>query len=799
MPTELEHEQNLLHRLRDSDDPAALREAGHLRTIYHDRQMDGLAQDAYQAAKGEGRAPAGWTRLSEHQELIAEYAERLHTTPAELRRTLHPDISGFRAEIYLPDAAMQQAGYKPTLAIKGSSGEVMTSDGKRHDTTTEDFAANNFPQSVGLETDYYDRAMQLGYELKQAGVDFESTGHSLSGGMVAAIAAVTGTHSTTFNAAGLNPTTTERFAQQNPGVIIPKDLTHLITNYQVQGELLSDGVQSNFHNMDALRRMELGGVLKEAGDVLQHVPEARDLFAQKVGAGLSPEAQLTVNAFVNKLATGDVSSMLHDLPLAAGSQHVLAATTRDAKGHLVPRVQVTSLPEDTRLVTPLLESLAVVAAGARVGQRGGEVLATGGHLAAEGLHLTGSGIEGTAKQFGAGVHAMTRAEGAVVQAGEHALGAALANARTAQAEISARVHQGLGEAQHLGAELDARLLRGMGHFLPENAQRALQTQAERLHQEGLEAKQQGASAAVAEQQLGQHDAIAIRNATRAAEEITSRGADAYGSAQENVIGGAGHYARAVLDGTAKGIENTTRHAPAAFATLGAAAAVDFAVLGELTPLNIPRLRRAAEAGSRLTQDASEAFERHLMKNTVTPSMDAHVQSSELFAEQTLQRLTQEHIHKEQQTTEPSLIPSASAPLHQRTPAVTPPEKNYQRNAPRHSNSSDHALYNTLKERIPEASESRLVQFTAACHTGKINNQNLDHIFLNEQTGVIGFTSAGFMPTVVTVDIKDPPPQAAQSIQNMQQHDQQQTQLMVQMQAQIAQTNAQGQQGPMLGG
>jgi hypothetical protein len=361
MPTELEREQALLQQLRSSGGPTALREAGHLVTLYHDREMDALAQDAYLAAKGEGRPPKGWIRLSEHPDSVAEYAKRLHTSPNKLLQMLQPDASGFRAEIYLPDAAKEKAGYKPTIAMKGSSGEVMTSDGKRHDTTMEDFAANNFPQSVGLETDYYDRAMQLGYELKQNGVDFESAGHSLSGGMAAAIAAVTGTRATTFNGAGLNPATTERFAEQNPGVIVSNDLTRLITNYQVQGELLSDGVQNNFHNMDALRRRELAGVLKEVGDVLQRVPEARELFARKLGEDLPREAQDTVNAFVNKLATGDVNSMLRELPLAAGSQRVLAATTRDAQGNLAPRVQVTSLPEDTRLAAPLLESLAVVA------------------------------------------------------------------------------------------------------------------------------------------------------------------------------------------------------------------------------------------------------------------------------------------------------------------------------------------------------------------------------------------------------------------------------------------------------
>jgi hypothetical protein len=70
MPTELEREQALLQQLRARHDPASQREADHLQTLYHDRQMDALAQDAYQAAKGEGQAPEGWTRLSEDPELV---------------------------------------------------------------------------------------------------------------------------------------------------------------------------------------------------------------------------------------------------------------------------------------------------------------------------------------------------------------------------------------------------------------------------------------------------------------------------------------------------------------------------------------------------------------------------------------------------------------------------------------------------------------------------------------------------------------------------------------------------------
>src|ERR1700761_1821203 len=215
-----QQEQALLQRLRASGDPAAQNEARQLGTLYHDQQMGGLAADAYKAADGTGQPPAGWGRASEHPELLSKYAPSLHLSKNQLNDMLKPDESSFRAEIYLPDSAVLGPGYKPVVAFKGSSGDVMTSDGKHHSTTQEDFLANNFPQSVGMRTDYYDRAMHLARDLQRGGLDFEITGHSLAGGMAAAASAVTGNHATTWNAAGLHPETAQRFAAENPGVAV---------------------------------------------------------------------------------------------------------------------------------------------------------------------------------------------------------------------------------------------------------------------------------------------------------------------------------------------------------------------------------------------------------------------------------------------------------------------------------------------------------------------------------------------------------------------------------------------------
>src|SRR5690606_20591877 len=125
---------------------------------------------------------SAWKRGSEHYELLREWAPGLGVNEAQLRAMLKPEGSGFRAEVYLPNPEILGAGFKPTLVFKGSGGEVVNSAGTPRNTTTEDFLGNNFPQSVGVQTDYYDKAMSLGLLLRRAGLDFEIGGHSLGAG-----------------------------------------------------------------------------------------------------------------------------------------------------------------------------------------------------------------------------------------------------------------------------------------------------------------------------------------------------------------------------------------------------------------------------------------------------------------------------------------------------------------------------------------------------------------------------------------------------------------------------------------
>ncbi|WP_158883033.1 hypothetical protein [Rhodanobacter sp. L36] len=643
MSNDPQQEQTLLQQLRASGDPDKQQEAAQLQKLYHDRQMGDLATDAYAAAKGADKPPPGWIRVSDDP---GKYAPQLHMTAFELRRALHPDHSGFRAEIYLPDPKVLGPGYKPVVAFKGSSGEVMTSDGKLHDTTKEDFLANNFPQSVGMETDYYDRAMKLAIELKRGGLQFELTGHSLSGGMASAASAVTGYPATTWNAAGLNPETARRFGEQNDlPVYNNEQLKPLITAYQVQGELLSDGVQGNIHRMDVIQRAEVGGLLKETSQLLNALPQGRDMLKEQLTRGtppMPPEAQAKVHAFVDNIATGNTDQMLRDLPLAAGTvQPPLVAMARrdpdDPSSPLVPRAQTLSLTEVTTLAGPVLETLSIAAAGAHVGERTGEVVAYGGQATGQVLQNSGAGIRSAAEFGGQVQNMMTRIEGAVAQKAEHYVGAAAARTIDTGSKVLAGTDEGLGWARQLGASVDASLLRSVGSVLPEGAQKWMNQQATQIDRTGEEIRRETQAQAAGIRHEGQAGATAIRGATQFLEKGTGQAAGQVGNFQHDAIAGTGRVVGGTLDATGQIVENTSRQAPAVGAGIGAWMGLNAAAGLELNPASFPRLAGAAEAIAQGKPAADAALGLHLMKTSVLPSLDARIEEVEKTARQSLER------------------------------------------------------------------------------------------------------------------------------------------------------------------
>jgi peptidoglycan hydrolase-like protein with peptidoglycan-binding domain len=114
----------------------------------------------------------------------------------------------------------------------------------------------------------------------------------------------------------------------------------------------------------------------------------------------------------------------------------------------------------------------------------------------------------------------------------------------------------------------------------------------------------------------------------------------------------------------------------------------------------------------------------------------------------------------------------------RTSQQTTPEPGL--DDPRNALNPDHALYATLKQRIPDACEERLVQFTAACHMKRITADKLEGIYLDETANSITFAAKLPLGVMATVDLKQPLPTPEQATQQVQHYDMQRTQQAQQM-------------------
>lgn len=117
-----------------------------------------------------------------------------------------------------------------------------------------------------------------------------------------------------------------------------------------------------------------------------------------------------------------------------------------------------------------------------------------------------------------------------------------------------------------------------------------------------------------------------------------------------------------------------------------------------------------------------------------------------------------------------------------------------RNDPRNPESPNHTLYNELERCLPESSDERLLQFTAACHRHRITARDLSGVHVDYNGQTVSFDSHGLMATPAVVDLSMPPPEAQQSIEQIQQVDQARDQIIQQSRERAAQMS---QQGPVM--
>jgi hypothetical protein len=207
--------RDLIERGLAHPDPNVVAAAEALDRLQVDYEYLKLSDDVY--GDTDRGTPPGWTNISDDAEALSKYG----LTPEMLE---NPENSEYRSQMYVPDPEVFGDAVKPTVAFKGTS---MTS--------TEDWK-NNFAQGLGLQSDYYENAVGIGNAIGDTGnaSGVHMTGHSLGGGMASAASSASGSDGTTFNSAGLNTSTVEKYGGQDH----PTD----INAYRVENELLT-GIQ----------------------------------------------------------------------------------------------------------------------------------------------------------------------------------------------------------------------------------------------------------------------------------------------------------------------------------------------------------------------------------------------------------------------------------------------------------------------------------------------------------------------------------------------------------------------------
>lgn len=187
----IEKRQRLLLHGERSPDPAVRDAAQRLKADMHAVELARLSDNSYaqfdpKAGPKEKKPPEPWQAMSKQQLKDAGLNPKL--------------LDDAKAVIYKlpPDFPFEP---KTVVAFRGTTGEA------------EDILTDH-DQALGLETEQYKAATDLGKQLHKFMPDAEVTGHSLGGGKAQATGVAGGLKGSMFNSAGLHPKTAGMFPEE---------------------------------------------------------------------------------------------------------------------------------------------------------------------------------------------------------------------------------------------------------------------------------------------------------------------------------------------------------------------------------------------------------------------------------------------------------------------------------------------------------------------------------------------------------------------------------------------------------
>ncbi|MCR0997056.1 lipase [Serratia rubidaea] len=171
--------------------------------------------------------PEGWRDISNDDNAL----QKLGLKSTMLYSSANdPD---FFSRVYAPDKLVFGNEMAPTVVFRGTRMEKM-----------KDWL-NNGQQGMGINSTYYKKSVSIGNNLKNFPGKVSIAGHSLGGGLASAAAIASGKPAWTFNAAGLNAGTVEKYG----GTAIGDGSK--IAAYRVHGEVLTK--LQEFHLLDDLQ------------------------------------------------------------------------------------------------------------------------------------------------------------------------------------------------------------------------------------------------------------------------------------------------------------------------------------------------------------------------------------------------------------------------------------------------------------------------------------------------------------------------------------------------------------------